>query len=276
MSKIFLGLAVLLLTATACFGAEAEKSTGSTETTPGVSEVLSSGPTEVPTTQPTAVVPPTATAVTNRQNCNQIRGTAYLSEEERSWFQANCVAAQPTSPPPTRQQPASPTQGSNQRNCSPWPQEVESMLGNLRVVDSLCLIIGSPNDGFTQYLASNRTIYMRNVPPIGGFLLGLAHEICHAHQHQIILDAGLPVTNDLQSWNNTPEGQDYIQSTGWRFENGKWVEPQEVWSNGYPGPWEKAAQACAMWYDPGHTWDTDNLKRSGGAIYDWVVKWLPK
>ena len=39
--------------------------------------------------QPTAA--PTELPVTNRQDCNAIRGQQYLSEEERVWFLSNCV-----------------------------------------------------------------------------------------------------------------------------------------------------------------------------------------
>ena len=44
------------------------------------------------TPSPTAVVPtPTPTPVTNREDCNQIRGTDYLSPGERTWYLGNCV-----------------------------------------------------------------------------------------------------------------------------------------------------------------------------------------
>jgi hypothetical protein len=41
----------------------------------------------------TATPPPeeTPTPVTNRQDCQAIRGQQYLSPEERTWFLANCV-----------------------------------------------------------------------------------------------------------------------------------------------------------------------------------------
>jgi hypothetical protein len=34
----------------------------------------------------------TAPAIVNREDCTQIRGTDYLSAEERSWYLASCVA----------------------------------------------------------------------------------------------------------------------------------------------------------------------------------------
>ncbi len=45
-----------------------------------------------PTISPTPPPPtPTATPVLNRLDCDSIRGTEYLSGEERTWFLANCV-----------------------------------------------------------------------------------------------------------------------------------------------------------------------------------------
>lgn len=46
------------------------------------------------TVAPTATPEPTPTATPdpqNRQDCGEIRGTDYLSQEERQWFLANCV-----------------------------------------------------------------------------------------------------------------------------------------------------------------------------------------
>lgn len=47
-------------------------------------------PEATPTAVPEATAEPTA-PVTNRQDCNQIRGTQYLSPEERTWYLDNCV-----------------------------------------------------------------------------------------------------------------------------------------------------------------------------------------
>lgn len=47
-----------------------------------------------PTSTPQAAeAEPTAepAPVNNRQNCDQIRGTQYISPEERTWYLANCV-----------------------------------------------------------------------------------------------------------------------------------------------------------------------------------------
>jgi hypothetical protein len=34
---------------------------------------------------------PTATALADRTNCEEIRGTDYRSEQERQWFRTNCT-----------------------------------------------------------------------------------------------------------------------------------------------------------------------------------------
>lgn len=87
------GVAVVLL-ASAYAGLNATDSNASVgiEITP-VSETT---PVTIPTTVPTAPPEPTATPepeadVTNREDCNTIRGTQYLSAEERTWYLANCV-----------------------------------------------------------------------------------------------------------------------------------------------------------------------------------------
>jgi len=40
----------------------------------------------------TAALPPPQEAGENRLNCDQIRGTVYLSNLERAWFLGNCLA----------------------------------------------------------------------------------------------------------------------------------------------------------------------------------------
>jgi hypothetical protein len=48
-------------------------------------ETTATPPAEIP------LVTPTPENVTNRQNCDQIRGTDYFSPEERSWYLSNCT-----------------------------------------------------------------------------------------------------------------------------------------------------------------------------------------
>lgn len=87
-----LGAFVVILSTALTFVVEPERSTADTTPTP-TSDLRT--PTPEPTPEPTAVPAPAAfpepPAAPNRQDCSSIRGTTYLSAEERSWFLANCV-----------------------------------------------------------------------------------------------------------------------------------------------------------------------------------------
>jgi hypothetical protein len=41
----------------------------------------------------------------------------------------------------------------------------------------------------------------------------MAHELCHAHQHEMILQKD-PTSNDLMAYFSTSEGQSYMTLTG--------------------------------------------------------------
>jgi hypothetical protein len=47
--------------------------------------------TEEATFEPEATATATEEPVTNREDCDEIRGNDYLSREERTWFLTNCV-----------------------------------------------------------------------------------------------------------------------------------------------------------------------------------------
>lgn len=91
-----IGVALVLL-ASAYAGVASSDSDGLSaglEITP-VSDLDREPPME-PTAQPTPTAaaeapPPQQPSTTNRQDCNQIRGTEYLSPEERTWYLDNCV-----------------------------------------------------------------------------------------------------------------------------------------------------------------------------------------
>jgi len=79
------GLAVLALVLVVA-GATAAFSKGSTAAVPGPS------PTAVLQAAAATTAPPTATSEPNRADCAQIRGTAYLSAAEQTWYQQHCSA----------------------------------------------------------------------------------------------------------------------------------------------------------------------------------------
>jgi hypothetical protein len=58
------------------------------ETVENITPTPAPEPTAVPTPEPPPPPPPPPPA--NRADCNVIRGTSYLSADERTWFLANC------------------------------------------------------------------------------------------------------------------------------------------------------------------------------------------
>jgi hypothetical protein len=97
--RIALGLiAVGAMVAVSCSGNDANppKPTATQQEAPATTALLATStpaPLSTATEEPTAtaVPQPTQPQVTNRQDCAAIRGTSYLSEDERQWFQSNCV-----------------------------------------------------------------------------------------------------------------------------------------------------------------------------------------
>jgi LPXTG-site transpeptidase (sortase) family protein len=88
---------------------------------PPAAPAAAAAPVETAAPSPTAVPP-------NRQDCAAIRGTAYLSSDERSWFLQNCPAPTPVpgrqvsqvqAPPRTTQATTAVTYGSNDRLAMP-------------------------------------------------------------------------------------------------------------------------------------------------------------
>ena len=57
---------------------------------------------DIPTNFPTETEVPEATPENDRMDCDEIRGTAYRSNEERAWYEKNCTASvnAPTARPP--------------------------------------------------------------------------------------------------------------------------------------------------------------------------------
>jgi hypothetical protein len=89
-------------TAVAAATQPSRPSGGTVSLTPGVPAILSF------TAVPASTQVPSALG--DRTSCDQIRGTAYRSNAERNWFNANCLAATPATPASsTAADPARPT-----------------------------------------------------------------------------------------------------------------------------------------------------------------------
>lgn len=76
-----------------------------------------------PTTISSVLAAPTPSPLTDRTDCDEVRGTDYRSPTEREWFLANCLTSEPVPeppavpqqvdavpPPPAQQPPPSPAQ----------------------------------------------------------------------------------------------------------------------------------------------------------------------
>lgn len=78
----------------------------------------------VPTTAPQVLGAPSATVLPDRNDCDEIRGTQYLSTTERAWFLANCTKeAAPSRAPGDAVGSDAPPEGSPspERERSPGP-----------------------------------------------------------------------------------------------------------------------------------------------------------
>jgi len=87
------------------------------------------------------------------------------------------------------------------------------------------------------------------------------HEVCHAHQQRILLDAGLPDTN-LSTWVETTEGMAFMAAGG----------RSSLPSNPPSGdPKEDFANICSAWY-----MRRDYLRQHDRAMYTFAQAWLPQ
>lgn len=102
---------------------------------------------------------------------------------------------------------------------------------------------GSPSN---FYDAPSRTVVLYPGQPVQI----VAHETCHAHQHEMVLEMS-PASNDLMAYFGTSEGKAFLTASGQApstdaLENAAWV--------------------CAYWYV-----DRGRLTPMGLA---WAEKWL--
>ena len=152
------------------------------------------------------------------------------------------------------------------------------MLNVLSVPSGLCFKWLEPGQG-TFYRSLTRTAHFAYREPETGYLSHIAHEVCHAYQHQQALDAGHPDGNTVVGgWVDTPAGIDFIASTGWANEQGQWVEQGEAGYSGYFHPVEDHAQLCAIWFDPAGFWthlQQGYLENWAPIRYAWAQNWLP-
>ncbi|MFA5897575.1 MAG: carboxypeptidase-like regulatory domain-containing protein [Hyphomicrobium sp.] len=173
------------------------------------------------------------------------------------------------------------------RDCSPWPSALAPMMARMSLVSNLCLVRW-PSNQASNYVASQRVVYYRSPSPVGGELAAIAHELCHVHQHRVILDSGRsdPAHDGefVPAWTETAEGRSFVELTGWRLGSpgGQapgfgWVEACERWSCGYANPIEDNAEACAYWSNPGNDAGRGKqpLQEFAPRRAEWMRRWLP-
>ena len=154
-------------------------------------------------------------------------------------------------------------------SCEAFPPEVSPMMSVLKMPEGLCLIREAPT-GPSEYWPGRRTIYLRSPASQGGLIHVLAHELCHAHQHAVILERSSFFDD---SYPSTPEGDSFVQLTGWHLENVGWVRSAQSNFTGYPNPVEDSAETCAQWYFPA---SPDYLRTASPERHQWATQWLPK
>jgi len=231
-------------------------------------------PTAIPTPVPTPIPGPTATpvpTVTPGPTPTPIPGATATPIPTPTQTPTPPSYSVATISPPPSATPAG--------ECSPWPSQISAMLAALPLPDGLCFKWLSPGQG-AYYSPATRTVNVGYYEPVTGYLTHIAHEVCHAYQHQQALDAGMPDSSTvLGDWVFTPAGVDFIASTGWVNVQGQWVEEQvDTGFYGYPNPAEDHAQLCAIWFDPAGFWtylQQGYLENWAPIRYAWAQNWLP-
>ncbi len=155
----------------------------------------------------------------------------------------------------------------------PWPSGLASMLERLPIVTGT-KFKRAPGPGPSYYMSSVPAAVYVSPAPVGGEIGSVAHEICHGHQDRVQRDSGRGLLTE-SGYYATDEGKDFIQATGWRLENGQWIEKCEPpgWC-GYRNPLEDSAQSCATYYNPGGF--LAPLSIAAPIRYAWATRWLPR
>jgi hypothetical protein len=206
----------------------------------------------------------------------------------------------PTSPTVPTVPPDPPSAGvpTPPAGCEAWPASLGNLFGRLSLVANLCLI-RETSPLASEYRPAGRKVIYRNPSPASGEIGSIAHELCHAHQHRVILDGGTPdisVVDEgdwLQSnWAKTPEGIEYLQAAGYTYlgpsgscsrsvQPGCWRQDPGSAEMGftlasYGNPMEDNAQFCAVWHNPGGLpmWSRAEVVRLAPKRAAWAQKYL--
>lgn len=188
--------------------------------------------------------------------------------------QSSSMPTPESSPVPTVEPPPAPA------GCAAFSPEVGVALRTVPVPDGLCLhrVPSSPvqNCPNACYVAWTRTIWLIRGSPVGGLLNAEAHEVCHAHQHQVVLAAGRGLPNgglgipggDVSVWPALPEGIAFAAA----FDEFKRVAPSAASSYTDPTHIEDFAELCAHWIAPQPYFQDATI----GPMMLFFERWLPR
>lgn len=171
------------------------------------------------------------------------------------------------------------------QTCDPWPPEASEILSKLTMPSDLCFVRVVTPARYSFYSAVARTVFVRAEDLADGNVV--RHELGHAHQHRVILDAGLPDPRFddtfIPRWAATPDGQSFLELTGWRFDQSQarpdnpsagWIERCEPRWCGYPNPVEDSAQVTADYFGPS---SRQSQLRDGAPLrFQWATRWVPR
>lgn len=206
----------------------------------------------------------------------------------------SATAPAPTSAPtPTGPELPAPVPG-----CDAWPTVLGNLFQRLPLPSSLCFI-REASPLASEYRPVGRRVIYRNPSPSSGEIGSITHELCHARQHRVILDAGgteIGVVDQgdwmQSSWARTPEGGEYLQAAGYTYlgpsasctrsvQAGCWTQDPASAEMGftltsYGNPMEDNAQFCAVWYNPGDLplWSRVDVARLAPKRVAWAQKHL--
>jgi hypothetical protein len=182
--------------------------------------------------------------------------------------------------------------------CEAWSALLGDQFSRMSVVANLCLV-REASTAASEYKFSTRRVIYRNPAPASGEIGSISHEICHAHQHRVILDSGTPDINVQDEgdwgelkWMATLEGAEYLVAAGYTYlgpsatctrsvQPGCWSQSAAGSEMGfalssYGNPMEDNAQFCATWYNPGGLtmWAKSAVTSNAPRRSAWAEKYL--
>ncbi len=175
--------------------------------------------------------------------------------------------------------------------CSPLPTDVVERMAGLPVPKNLCFVrvpAGTQPDptrgaGGAYSARTAEIFYVEGTaPPKGGVSSGIAHELCHAHQDRMRLDAGIPsgpAGLDV-TWRQTAQAQEFaaiLSATDLaiRPNDPSWLNVYRQLAGTTRSEVESFAEVCRAWYFP-NPGETQSAFGAFPAMHAFASRWLPR